>query len=68
MKENNLDEEENQIVIRPSILDPNPIPQVKDEWDKKSCCGKCCHYFFAVVVVLNMKEIKIITEKGGKII
>ena len=64
MKESLINEEEEEINARPSILDPNPMPQIKDEWDEKSSCGKFCHYFFCCCCCVKYERNKNYYKKG----
>ena len=54
MKENNNDDK-----MLPSTLEPIvEEPEEMNEWQKKSCCGKFCHYAFCCCCCTNYEKSK----------
>jgi len=52
---------------RPTSLEPiGEDPEEKDEWQKKSCSGKCCHYLFCCCCCTNYEKSKNSYRKGWR--
>ena len=62
MKENITNNEVNH----PPIEDLSIEIDEKDEWEEKSCCGKCCHYLFCCCCCKKYEKSKNFYKKGWR--